>query len=110
MKKIQLKFQKKVISVLTQENLSQIVGGNTAFSYNSCPTVDSMCDTSNDCTDKDTVRGACLSNNKPGGNTGLQPYIPIHPHIDSAPCNSFESNCLLNPEYKIQHNNQLLEL
>lgn len=104
MKKIQLKFQKEVISVLTQENLSQIRGGNTAFSYNSCPTVDFACETSNACTDKDTVRGVCLSNNKPGGDSRLQPYIPLHPYIDSAPCNSFESNCL-DPNYKYEMRN-----
>ena len=40
MKKIKLEFRKEVISTLSENELSKIQGGNTAFSYNSCPTVD----------------------------------------------------------------------
>lgn len=36
MKKVQLDFQKKVVSTLSGNDLSQLQGGNIAFSYNSC--------------------------------------------------------------------------
>lgn len=99
MKKIQLKFQKKVISVLTEKNLSQIVGGNTALSCNSCPTVDYTCDTSNNSTDKDSNQGKCFSDLvcKGGGGTAEEkPYVDPPMYKDSTPCNVYSvySNCL----------------
>lgn len=61
MKKINLEFRKEVISTLSGNELSQIQGGNTAFSYNSCPTVDGPCTASSECTDQDSWQGKCLS-------------------------------------------------
>lgn len=64
MKKIKLEFRKKVISTLSGNDLVQIRGGNTAFSYNSCPSVDHYCQATGKCTDKDSVQTVCLLESK----------------------------------------------
>ena len=57
MKKIKLEFRKEVISTLNESELARIQGGNTAFSYNSCPTVDGPCTATSECTDQDSWQG-----------------------------------------------------
>ncbi|WP_418536596.1 class I lanthipeptide [Odoribacter laneus] len=61
MKKIKLEFRKEVISTLNESELARIQGGNTAFSYNSCPTVDGPCTATSECTDQDSWQGKCFS-------------------------------------------------
>lgn len=85
MKKVQLDFQKKVISTLSGNDLSQLQGGNTAFSYNSCPTVDGPCTATNACTDQDSWQGNCLSDNKNNGGP-LQHYLKPLP-VSGDSCN-----------------------
>lgn len=55
MKKIKLEFRKEVISTLSGNELSKILGGNTAFSYNSCPTVDGPCGATNKSEQKNCI-------------------------------------------------------
>ena len=92
MKKIHLDFQKKVISTLSGNDLSRLQGGNTAFSYNSCPTVDSQCGGTNACTDQDSIQGNCLSdNNGHGGRV----YYRLDPIPNSGSCDScYTYECL----------------
>lgn len=101
MKKIQLKFQKKVISVLTEEKLSKVMGGNTTniFSVYQCDTVDGPCTTSSECADQDSNQGKCFSDLgcKGGGGTAEEkPYVDPPMYKDSTPCNVYSvySNCL----------------
>ena len=61
MKKNHLDFQKKVISTLSGNELAKFQGGNTAFSYNGCATVDKQCTASRECTDQDSWQNKCLS-------------------------------------------------
>lgn len=67
MKKIKLEFRKEVISTLSGNELSKIQGGNTAFSYNSCPTVDGPCGATNQCTDQNSIQKKCFSDLACGG-------------------------------------------
>lgn len=77
MKKIKLEFQKEVISTLSGNELAKIQGGNTAFSYNSCPTVDGPCKATSECTDQDSWQGKCLSDAgcKGGSTEPIQDYF-----------------------------------
>lgn len=98
MKKIQLKFQKEVISVLTEEKLSKVVGGGTTniFSVYRCDTVFAPCTTSSECADQDSNQGKCLSDFgcKGGGNAEEQPYINPPMYKESKLCSySAYDNC-----------------
>lgn len=94
MKKINLEFHKEVISTLSGNELSKIQGGNTAFSYNSCPTVDGPCTATNECTDQNSVQKKCFSDAgcKGGSTEPNQSYftdaIPVVP--ESCGCGTYE--------------------
>lgn len=106
MKKIKLELKKEVISILSGNELSQVWGGwKEMYSIEACETKEE-CRSILECESvKESCQGKCLSDGmKGGGNSELQPYIPLHPQLDSAPCNSFESNCL-NPNYKYKMEN-----
>lgn len=99
MKKVQLKFQKEVISVLTEEKLSKVFGGDTTniFSVYRCDTVDGPCTTSSECADQDSNQGKCFSDLgcKGDGDTREQPYVNPPMYKESNACNySVEGNCV----------------
>ena len=92
MKKIKLEFRKEVISTLSGNELAKIQGGHTAFSYNSCPTVDMLCAGSGECSDQDSWQTKCLSDvyNTQTCDTNLceKPVGPVEP--GSCGCATYE--------------------
>ena len=92
MKKLNLTFRKKVISLLSGKELSKVQGGNMAFSYNSCPTVDGPCTATSECTDLDSWQGKCFSD-KACGSISNDPVLEQAPEKHPSDyCQIFSDN------------------
>lgn len=83
MKKIELKFQKKVISVLSGEDLSKVWGGvKKIYSLDACETKEECNSVMNCASKQESCQGKCLSDL--GGGTDLTGPFESH-YTDAVP-------------------------